>query len=343
MLSALVIRDLAATIERSPGKLRYGGICNSGGAEEVGTLMSGSHCLRQIMFLHSKHYPSSAFAITPVYAAAIEVDGTDCTLENAINAAETDQTAGGCPAGAGSDTITLSTNVTIDQLPPITTEVTIEGDGHSISGDDQLSGFHVSVGTLTLNDLTITNVQTTTQGGALYVYNGDLTIKNVKVKDSVAGDVGGGLYALDSDVVIANSEFSNNSTETSHGGAIYFASSGEANTLSIQESVFKNNEAVEDGGAVKIARGVVNIVKSSFVENNADEGGAIESSNATLTIENSTFSANTAREGGGISSFASDTPLTHVTLAYNSAEEQGGGLAVIGWSGDCEAPQHAHY
>ena len=274
-----------------------------------------------------------AIAVSPVFAATIRVDGTDCNLRNAILAAENDEATGGCSAGNGADTITISTDVTLNPLPSITTEITIDGNDHTISGDGQFSAFYISGGTLKLSDLTISDAYTATQGGALYVNGGDLTLENVKVKDSVAGDVGGGLYALDSNVVLSNSEFTGNSTRTSHGGGMYFASSTGDDTLNIVASVFRNNQAIEDGGALKVARGIVSIVKSSFANNTADEGGAIESSNAELSIENSTFSANTAREGGGISSFDSDITLTHVTLAYNSAEEQGGGLAVIGWTG----------
>src|SRR5437867_12137564 len=43
----------------------------------------------------------------PALAAVIDVDGTTCTLADAITAANTDAAAGGCPAGSGADTIEL--------------------------------------------------------------------------------------------------------------------------------------------------------------------------------------------------------------------------------------------
>ena len=276
----------------------------------------------------------SVLTIFPFSAKAITVNENTCTLKDAILAAENDEATGGCPAGDGADTIALSANITLaEALPPVTTEITIEGGGKSISGDGQFQIFRADGGNLTLNNLTIDNARSTSQGGALYVSGGDLTLTGITISDSNSGDVGGGVYALDSNVIITNSQFLNNSVTTSHGGALYFASSGGTNTLDLTQSVFRGNQAIEDGGAMKIAYGVVNIVKSTFVENVADEGGAIESSNAALAVENSTFSTNSAREGGGISIFSSDVTMTHVTLAYNSASEQGGGLALVGWTG----------
>jgi hypothetical protein len=43
----------------------------------------------------------------PGWAATINVDGTTCTLADAITAANTDTATGGCPAGSGADTLVL--------------------------------------------------------------------------------------------------------------------------------------------------------------------------------------------------------------------------------------------
>ena len=92
------------------------------------------------------------FLLTPVsFAADIDVDGTDCQLHDAITAANTDTETNGCIAGDGADTITLSANVTLEAaLPVITTEVTIDGDSHTISGDDTFAIFVVEDADLTV-------------------------------------------------------------------------------------------------------------------------------------------------------------------------------------------------
>ncbi len=48
-----------------------------------------------------------ALGQAPSQAATIVVDGTTCTLVNAIKAANMDTVQGGCPAGSGADTLVL--------------------------------------------------------------------------------------------------------------------------------------------------------------------------------------------------------------------------------------------
>ena len=292
---------------------------------------------------------------TNVPLACVIIVDDNCSLANAIRSAngnaqveESGDSDGNddCEAGAdpddtatppetGDDIILLKKNVTLTgPLPSITSRVQIEGNNHSISGDAKYRVFMVVDGELSINDLTITKGLASTVGGGIYVNSGSLSVSDSTIKDSKANDIGGGIYAIDSDVDIVDTEFSGNMTVKSHGGSVYFISSTGLHTLDIVGTTFKKNMATEDGGALKTAGGIVDINKSTFVENQSDEGGAIESSETTLNITNSTFSNNSAREGGGLSSFSSFVTLTHTTWAYNSAEEQGGGIAIIGWTGN---------
>jgi len=274
----------------------------------------------------------------------ITVDG-NCSLANAIRSAEgifqveeSSDTDGNdeCETGAtGGDIILLTTNVTLaSALPPISSAIHIEGGGHTLSGDDQFQVLNSDGGQLSISNLTIANGSSATEGGGIYVNSGSVRISDSIIMNSDAADVGGGIYAIDSDVAIVDTEVSGNSTVKSHGGGVYFISSTGLNTLNITGATFANNQATEDGGALKTAGGIAIVDKSTFVENVADEGGAIESSQTTLDITNSTFSGNSAREGGGLSSFSSFVTLTHTTWAYNAAAEQGGGIAIIGWTGN---------
>ena len=62
-----------------------------------------------------------------VSAAAISVD-EDCSLSEAIIAANNDAVFEKCTAGDGDDTITLTEDVTLSgRLPTITTDMTIDG------------------------------------------------------------------------------------------------------------------------------------------------------------------------------------------------------------------------
>lgn len=123
-----------------------------------------------------------ALGSTPAaWAASITVDGS-CTLVDAITAANTDTATGGCAAGSGADTITLTGDVTLTSanngdngLPLIRSAVTIEGDGHTIARAASAPAFRIfdveSPGNLTLNATTI-------MGGALVGQNTGGAIRN---------------------------------------------------------------------------------------------------------------------------------------------------------------------
>lgn len=67
-------------------------------------------------------------AASTAQAATITVDGTVCTLADAITAANTDVAVGGCVAGSGVDTIILQQDVLLAaKLPEITSAIIIEG------------------------------------------------------------------------------------------------------------------------------------------------------------------------------------------------------------------------
>ena len=94
----------------------------------------------------------SATAAPPEASAAL----TECTLAFQILAANTNKAVGGCPAGTSHDIITLTEDITLSEpLPAINGTITIEGNGHTISGDNRFNIFVVVGRTLTINNLTL--------------------------------------------------------------------------------------------------------------------------------------------------------------------------------------------
>ena len=165
------------------------------------------------------------------YAANISVD-EDCSLSEAIHAANNDIEFDRCTAGDGEDTITLTGDVTLSgRLPTITTDLTINGSDNTVSGDDSSAIFVISDAIVTIEDLTITNGRTGTRGAAIHVDFGDLKLDGAIVKDSWAGDAGGGIYAINSNVNIVGSEIKDNTAGRSGGAGIYFTSSTNGHTL----------------------------------------------------------------------------------------------------------------
>ena len=150
-----------------------------------------------------------------VFAASITVN-TNCSLADAITAANTDTATGGCLAGSGADTITLSVGLTLSaELPNISSEITIEGAGFTISGDDSYRIFYVgSSGDLTVNHL-IVSKGSATHGGAIRNF-GTLTVNHSTIRDSAA--TWGGAITNDGVLKIHKSTITNNSAGAAGSG-----------------------------------------------------------------------------------------------------------------------------
>ena len=224
------------------------------------------------------------FFASSVYAADIAVDA-DCSLADAIIAANRDRAEGNCPAGRGADIIILSQDITLDgNMPKITSDITIEGNGYTISGNNRYRIFYNDGGALTINDLTMTNGYV--EGELIRDEDGTLKVMTVN-------SIGGAIYNRDGELSVSGSAFSDNSTEY-NGGAIY--NDGE---LSISDSAFSDNLADEDGGAIYNEEGTLSISDSNFSDNLADEDGGAIYNDGELSISDSTFSNNLADEDGG--------------------------------------------
>ena len=199
----------------------------------------------------------------PALATDYTLDDT-CTLADAIRAANADEERGECPAGDGADTITLSADITLEgELPRVLSDITIDGGGYSISGNEQFRIFYVDMGgalslqnvhltaALAHNEVSFTFVDGVTgrskSGGAILVNRGSrLELLNSRFTNNVAEAYGGVLDSWASDIVIADSEFSGNMA--GDGGAIGSAFS----VVTISNSSFDGNTAESTGGALQV-------------------------------------------------------------------------------------------
>ena len=114
---------------------------------------------------------------------------SDCTLADAIQAANSDSAVGNCAAGSGSDTIYLSGDITLGgNLPTIRSTMTISSNDHSIkrviSGNHAHRIFNIEDGgNLTLVCLQLINGRNHGQrGGAVRVLNGHASITDVRME-----------------------------------------------------------------------------------------------------------------------------------------------------------------
>ncbi len=214
-----------------------------------------------------------------------------CPLAQQIIAANTDALAGGCPAGSGHDVITLTEDVVLDEpLQPITSEITIDGNGHTIDGDHKFGILKVDGGALTIRDVTLTEGEAF-RGGAIQLKNGGrATVAKV--------------------TFIGNSAY--------YGGAI--ATESENDRLTVSDSNFVGNSAEMTGGAITADGGNVDISGSTFRDNRADSwGGAIAILRGRAAVSNSTLAGNAAVRGGGIYANGGEATLNHLTVMNSQA------------------------
>ncbi|MES1925695.1 extracellular nuclease [Salinisphaera sp. T31B1] len=256
-----------------------------------------------------------AFAATiTVTTTADGQGGADCTLRDAINAANGNVAAGGCMAGddnndmivfgsgVAGQTITLGGTALPTVMAGSALTIGMQGDDNAnvtIDADTQ-SRIFTNQGMLTLNGLTLVNGVATTA-------DGDADARS-----------GGAILNDDGGVLVVNGGAMNNNTADRAGGAIEEAS-GASNgddsddgtdnvAVTLNGVDFSGNDAGANpgnGGALHVTGSADIVVNGgTFDANTATEGGALWNNAGTMTVDGATFTANTATgpaadEGGG--------------------------------------------
>jgi CSLREA domain-containing protein len=284
----------------------------------------------------------------------INTDG-DCSLREAIQAANTDAAVDACTPGIGADTVVLppgtytlsiagageDANATGDL--DITDDLILAGAGAAITTIDaaQLDRvFHIAPNAgdmvVEISGVTIRNGFVNGNGGGIFNLNfASLTLNNsVVTGNSTIADNGGGIYN-------AASLTLNNTTVTlnSAGGGFAGGGGGILNDeqLSINSSTVSENSAPIGGGGGILNQdgGIVIVDRSTITQNVAGSdrggGGIFLAGEGSVTVTNSTISDNTtAGGGGGIRNFGEGGPgtvtLSSNTISGNSAADGGGGV-----------------
>ncbi|MBV6396460.1 MAG: hypothetical protein HFACDABA_02058 [Anaerolineales bacterium] len=310
---------------------------------------------------------------SPARAATITVDSTaqevpfvvngNCTLGEAIVAANTDAAVDDCIAGAGSDEIfvpagTYTLTAVYDAsggdnlgLPRITSPITITGALASttiITRDSAAPQFRfLKVGpsqTLTLNNLTFDNGYAAVgeDGGAVNFNQATLIVNDsVFTNNRADGQEGGALasnhfYGLG--LTVNGSSFDGNTAAS--GGAIY-ATLGSGYIISINNSIFTDNTATTTGGAFMGANNsVLNISDSTFEGNTSPDGGALRLLDLSGIISGSVIRDNhaSAGSGGGIGMLntgaitIANSAIVNNTAFLTGSNAYGGGITQEGTS-----------
>lgn len=290
--------------------------------------------------------PASPATIPVTTTLDNDVADADCSLREAIVAANLDAGYNGCPAGSGADRIvfslTLPTTIALTiQLPTITTTLLLQGPGadlltvdgqgaHRILRVDSASGG----AWLGVEELTLAHGFSDLGGGAGVASGDSALFRRVVFLENHASNGGGGLY------------IENVAVEA--GDLAGEAMTGSPAPVVIDECWFAGNvaEGVSGGGGLHATGALarVEIDRTTFSDNVASRtsgtGGAIRSVNGALTIRRSTFSGNAAYFNAGaiqVQSIGTDATLSlhDSTVTQNSADAdlsghgQGGGLELI--------------
>ncbi|MEM8640285.1 MAG: CHAT domain-containing protein [Cyanobacteria bacterium P01_G01_bin.54] len=211
----------------------------------------------------------------------------------------------------------LSWNNTQDNL-------TIDGNGSTVSGGNASRVFNITANTATLRNLTIQDGTISGDGAAINRNgNGTFTLENVTITNNSASGRAGGIRNRNGTVVLANATLSSNSAGS--GGGAIFNSPG---TLTLANTTVSGNSANGIGGGIW-SNGTVTLTNSTVSGNtsNGTSGGGIFGNTGAVTLNDSTVSGNSVRQhGGGVNVNSATLTLSNSTVSGNSAGTNGGGI-----------------
>jgi CSLREA domain-containing protein len=247
-------------------------------------------------------------------------DGTcddDCSLREAITAANAAVDGGTVNVPAGNYLLTVDTTNTQDDANAegdldITGSVTIAGAGPGltvIDGNGPVLHDHVmqvlSPAVGSISGVTVTNGQSTDEGGGR--------------------DDGGGIHVASGTLTLSNAVLTNNDASTPDGYAGGLDVDGQA---SVSNVTISDNTALGGGGGVEV-EGSADFTNVTISGNSAEEdGGGLAAFNLVLpglTLNNVTIAGNTADSddddtgnGGGLYTDSSPVTVANTIIAGNT-------------------------
>ena len=207
----------------------------------------------------------------------------------------------------------------------------------------------------------------TGRGGGMYLgnlANGTLTLDQVNISNNTAEDCGGGLFVScnvdleDGASITGNGEGLVNATSSAHmnGGGVYLAGGtfnlkgGEISgnndvyngagvyvaggTFNLNSGKINGNKAQAYGGGVYVAGGTFNLNGGEISSNEASFAGGMNYEGGKVTInEGSTISGNTATRGAGIMVSGDNITMSGGIITGNRAKgnqyKNGGGVYIV--------------
>jgi RHS repeat-associated protein/CSLREA domain-containing protein len=245
-------------------------------------------------------YPPSAFVVSKTNDTNDGICNADCSLREAIRAANAQAGADLIilPPGTYNLTITGSdSNATAGDLD-ITQDLAIVGTGSPADTIVNAAGlgdrvFEILGGPVSVSNITIQGG--TGQGAGIRSSNQSLTLDRVVISgnSNSSGD-GGGIYIIGGSLTMTNSAIINNSSQYAGGMMV------DNSTVTLTNVTVSGNTALESGGGLRIKNGgslsLINVTVSNNTTdsdaNGSGDGGGLHQSVGTLTIKNSIIAGN---------------------------------------------------
>ena len=275
-----------------------------------------------------------------------------CSLREAIFAANKDNTAGGdCASGSGSDVITLSAGTFVLTRTgtgedagwtgdlDITDTLTIigAGPGQTIidaSGliSDRVFHIHSTTGTVVISGVTIINGNIAGFGGGIYNADANLILTNTVISGNSASSNGGGVYVYSGNATLSGGQIFSNTAN--NGGGVCVRLGG----VTLNGEQILSNTANDNGGGVYVVNGnaVFTQTGNSIIAYNtangglaSNGGGGVYVARGRATLSGGQILSNTANNnGGGVYVYRGRATLSGGQILSNSAGISGGGVYV---------------
>ena len=262
----------------------------------------------------------SAWPATRARAATITVTTTDdenntdgdCSLREAVIAANHNQAVDACPAGSGADTIVLPAGNYVFSLGGMSENQAMAGD-LDILGDLTIDG----------DGPLMTTIDAAGLDRAFEIIGGNVVLSHLTIQGGFAGTgYGSAIDQIGGSLVLDHVRLTDNT-----GSAAILAYT----PLTISTSLIENTT---DGRGVQFNTGSSGLIQNSTISGNT--GGGISTAADSLVVVNSTISGNSSPgSGAGITAYDGMTSLYNVTIANNSTNtdlvgnDDGGGVYVF--------------
>ncbi|NBC03906.1 MAG: CSLREA domain-containing protein, partial [Bacteroidetes bacterium] len=278
--------------------------------------------------------------------------GTDCSLREAIIAANDVGSGTATIQLAGGQTYTLSIenpspendfdspDETAGSLKILNTDakVRLEATGTgmaTIDADGIDRVFIIYNGTdVEIDEIEITGGDPENgQGGGIFVFNNiDLEITNSSITGNTAINssgfgYGGGMWAEGIAMSITGSTISNNTAGFMGGGLRIIQYDEEVTVdsdVTIENSTISNNDGDDWSGGIHTENSDLTIIESRISQNQGSIGGGIRISSGNVTINRSTIDGNIGSLGGGLDIDGGEVLIINSTISGNEAENFNG-------------------